>query len=65
MEGCVYSIVKTTRFYAYQTWPSICLRNPPGAQRFVGIFFLGCAFRMLIGWANKLLSHGWYDSVGD
>ena len=37
-------IVNTTRFYVYQTWRSICLRNPPGAQRFVGIFFLVVLF---------------------
>ena len=45
----VYSIVKITRLYDYQTWNS---RNSRGAQRFVG-FFLNYAFRMLIGWATN------------
>ena len=35
-------------------------RNSRAAQIFVGLFFLDCAFRMLIGWADKLRSHVWY-----
>ena len=34
-------------------------RNSRGAQRFVGIFPLYCAFWMLIGWASKLWSRGY------
>ena len=35
-------------------------RNSRAAQIFVGLFFLDCAFRILIGWADKLRSHVWY-----
>ena len=36
----------------------IFLKNSQGVQRFVGFFFLNCAFRMLNGHAAKLQSHG-------
>ena len=52
-EKFVYSLVKITRMYDCQTWPT------RGAQRHVG-FFLDCALRMLIGWADKLRSRGRY-----
>ena len=58
------SIVKVTRLYDYQTWPTHFLRNSRGAQRYVG-FFLNCAFRTLIGWANKLRSRGSYRRQAD
>ena len=51
-ERFVYSIVKITRLYDYQTWQTHFWRNSRGAQRFVG-FFLDCAFRMLIGWTGE------------
>ena len=64
-----YSIVKITRFYDYQTWPTH-LRNSRGAQRFVGLF--ECAIRALIGWAEELQSQSslvflprlWRDRAG-
>ena len=38
------------------------LRNSQGTQRYVGSFFLDCAFRILIGWADKLRPRGVDDS---
>ena len=52
-EKFVYSLVKITRLTDYQTWRT----HSRGAQRHVG-FFLDCALRMLIGWADKFRSHG-------
>ena len=57
-ERFVYSTVKITRWYEYQTWQIHLLRNSRGAQRFVGSFFLDCAFQALIGWADKHRSRG-------
>ena len=59
-ERFVYSIVKITRLYDYQTWRTHLI-NVRGAQRYVG-FFLDCAFRMLIGWEDELPSRGSYYS---
>ena len=58
-ERFVYSVVKITRLYDYQTWQTRFWRNSRGAQRLMGLFFLDCAFRMLIDWAGKLRSHVW------
>ena len=55
-ERFVSHIVKLT-ISDYQTWQTHFLRNSEVAQRFVGSF-LDCAFRMLIGWAGNLRSHG-------
>ena len=49
-ERFVYSIVKTTWFYDY-------LRTR--GTKVCGLFFLDCAFRVLIGWAGKFRSRGW------
>ena len=37
-ERFVFSIVKITRLYDYQTRPTHLLRNSQGAQRYVGFF---------------------------
>ena len=43
----VYSIVKLTRLYDYQTWQTqSCLTYSRGAQRYVRFSFLNCAFRI-------------------
>ena len=55
----VYYIVKITRCSDYQTWQTHFLRNSEVAQRYV-VFFLDWAFRTLIGWADKLRSHGFH-----
>ena len=39
-ERFVYSVVKITRLYDYQTWKTRFWRNSRGAQRFVGFVFL-------------------------
>ena len=54
-EQLAYPIVTITRLYDYQTWKIHFWRNFGDAQRFVG-FFLGCAFRVLIGLEGKLQS---------
>ena len=56
-ERFVYFIVKITKLYDYQTWQTHFGGNSRGAQRFVG-FLSSTAFRMLIGWAGKLQTHG-------
>ena len=51
-ESFVHSIVRITRLYDHQTWPTHFLRSSRGAQRNVAFFFfLGCTFWMLTGWA--------------
>ena len=55
-ERFVYFIVKITSVWLSNMADTL-LKNSRGAQRYVG-FFLGCAFRMLIGWGGKLRSHG-------
>ena len=60
-KGC-YSIVKITRLYEYQKSQINVLRNPRDAQRYVG-FFRECAFRALIGWADKHRSHGMENAM--
>ena len=39
-ERLVYSKVKITRLYDYQTWQTHFMRNSQGAQRSVGFLFL-------------------------
>ena len=57
-EKFVYLTVKIIRFSDYQTWPThLCALS---AQRCVGSFPLGCAFRKLIG---KLLSRGHSEPI--
>ena len=40
----IYSIVKITKLYDYQTWQTHFWINLRSAQRYVGFFFLDCAF---------------------
>ena len=47
----VYSIVKITRLYDFQTRETHFLRSSQGAQRHMS-FFLDCALCMLIDWAG-------------
>ena len=56
-ERFVYPVVKITRQYEHQTWQTFFKRNYQ-VRKGLWAFFLGCAFRLLIGWADKLLSHG-------
>ena len=50
-EMFVYSIVKITRLYDFQTRETHFLRSSQGAQRHMS-FFLDCALCMLIDWAG-------------
>ena len=59
-ERFVYSTVKIARFYDYQKWPKL-LRNSWGTQRFVGFYFLDCAFRVPIGWLAGQADSWSYD----
>ena len=53
-ERFVYSRVKMTRLYDYQTWHTHFCRNSWGAQRLVGFYFLVVLFRCwLAGFANS------------
>ena len=54
-EKSVYSIVKETTFYDYKTWFVWEIHE---VRKGLWAFFLGCTFRMLIGWAGKLRSRG-------
>ena len=47
-ERFAYSIVIITRLYDYQTWRTHSFE----ARKGLWAFFLDCAFRMLIGWAD-------------
>ena len=48
-----------TRFYAdYQTWPTHLFQKFTRCVKVYGLLFLDCAFRVLIGWADKLWSYG-------
>ena len=51
-ERFVYSIVKITRIYDFQKW-QIHLRQIHEVRKGFWAFFLGCAFRMLIGWVSN------------
>ena len=57
-EMFAYSIVKITRFYDYQTWLTHFFEKCTRCAKVCGLFFLDFAFRTLIGWADKLRSHG-------
>ena len=48
----VYSIVKITKCYNYQTWQKHLLRNSRGAQRYVGVFLIVLFGRWLAGKTN-------------
>ena len=53
-EKVVYSIVKRTRLYSYQTWQTHFCRNSRGAQRHAGFYFLLVLLGFwLAGWANS------------
>ena len=58
----VYSIVKITRFYYYQTWLTFVWEiYLQGAQRFVGFFLLIVLFGCwLVGQANSDHMWSWY-----
>ena len=58
----VYSIVKITRFYYYQTLLINLFEKFARCTKLCGLFFLDCAFRVLIGYAGKLRSHGFINS---
>ena len=52
-ERFVYSVVKITRFYDYQTWQTHFLKSSQGGQIGVGFFFLIVLFGCwLAGQAN-------------
>ena len=55
-ERFVYSIVKITRLYDYQTWQT---RGEMGAQRFVG-FFLSMCFSAA-DWLGRQTSITWKE----
>ena len=54
-ERLVYVIVRITKLYDYQTWRTLFEKFARCAKVY-GLFFLDCAFRMLIGWADELRS---------
>ena len=54
-ERFVYSIVKITRLYDYQTWPTHLFVKFTRCAKVCGLFFSWFAFRVLIGWAEWLI----------
>ena len=62
-EKFVYSIVKKTRLYDYQTWQTHYFEEFTGCAKFSGAFFSDCVFRVLIGCADKHRSRGWQWKV--
>ena len=57
-ERFVYSILKITRLYDYQTWRTRLSEKLARCAKVYGLLFLDCAFWVLIGWADKLRSRG-------
>ena len=57
-EMFVYSIIKITRLYDYQTWLTHFFEKFERCAKVCGLFFLDCALQMLIDWAEKLRLHG-------
>ena len=55
-KGFIYSIVKITSSYDYQTWPTHFGREFTRCAKVCGLFSWLCL--KLIGWAGKLRSHG-------
>ena len=57
-ETFVYSIVKITRLLNIIKHGRHIFREIHAVRKGLWAFFLDCAFRMLIGWADKLRSRG-------
>ena len=51
-ERFVYSVVKITRLYDYQTWQTF-FEKFKRCAKVCGLFILDCAFWLLIGWASN------------
>ena len=62
-ERFVYSLVKITRLYDYQTWQTHFFEKFTRYAKVCVFFCLDCAFRMLIGSADKLRSRGYFGKM--
>ena len=64
-ERFVYSVVKITRLYDYQTWRTLFFWEIHEVRKGIWAFLLDCALWELIGWASYgcICGNGsWFDS---